>query len=510
VTTHAPPPGPDGTRLLRRRTPRQWRAARSRRSIRPRRTVRLRLTLLYGGLVLASGTGLLVITYLLVAHSLPAALTRHTKGSALVGAAASARAGTSADSGTSARTPTSADTGSSAGTRVPAGNAISVGPVLSAGPGAAAPACAALRPLPVATAAAARCARQLQAYIGRQRAAEMDQLLTQSGIALAITSVVSVGLGWLVAGRVLRPVRTITAAARRISASSLDQRLALAGPDDELKELGDTFDALLSRLEAAFDAQRQFVANASHELRTPLARQRTVLEVALSDPRATADSLRAACLGVLAAGEQQERLIEALLTLARSQRGLDRPQPVELSAVAEAALRSRLAEARHRDLAVSAELGAGPVLGDARLAERLVANLLDNALRHNTPGGWIKMTTGTWAGHTVLTVANTGPVIAPAELSRLAEPFTRLGADRTSRDGLGLGLSIVRAIADAHHARLQAHARPAGGLAIRVRFPPGVAARTQTSREPDHGQSERPPPVAGAAPIASIVPGVRW
>jgi len=491
VTAHAPPPGPDGTR------PRL-------RSIRPRRTVRLRLTLLYGGLVLASGTGLLVITYLLVAHSLPAAVTRHTRGNAPAGSGTSARAGTSAGSGTSARTP------ASAGPRVPAGNAISVGPVLSTGPGAAAPACAALRPLPVATAAAARCARQLQAYIGRQRAAEMDQLLTQSGIALAITSVVSIGLGWLVAGRVLRPVRTITAAARRVSASSLDQRLALAGPDDELKELGDTFDALLSRLEAAFDAQRQFVANASHELRTPLARQRTVLEVALADPRATVDSLRAACLGVLAAGEQQERLIEALLTLARSQRGLDRPQPVELSAVAEAALRSRLAEARHRDLAVSAELGAGPVLGDARLAERLVANLLDNALRHNTPGGWIKMTTGTWAGHTVLTVANTGPVIAPAELSRLAEPFTRLGADRTSRDGLGLGLSIVLAIADAHHARLQAHARPAGGLAIRVRFPPGVAARAQTGREPDHGQSERPPPVAGAAPIASIVPGVRW
>jgi signal transduction histidine kinase len=465
--------------------------------------VRLRLTLLYGGLVLASGTGLLVITYLLVAHSLPAAVTRHAKGSALAGAAVSARAGTSSGSATSARTPTSADTGTSAGARVPAGEAISAGPVLSVGPGAAVPACAAARSLPVASAAAARCARQLQAYIAGQRAAEMDQLLTQSGIALAITSVISVGLGWLVAGRVLRPLRTITAAARRVSASSLDQRLALDGPDDELKELGDTFDALLSRLGAAFGAQRQFVANASHELRTPLARQRTVLEVALADPQATVDSLGAACRRVLAAGDQQERLIEALLTLARSQRGLDRREPVELSTVAGATLRSRLAEARHRGLAVSAELRAGPVLGDARLAERLVANLLDNALRHNTPGGWIRVTTGTWAGHAVLTVANTGPVIAPAEAGRLFEPFTRLGADRTSRDGLGLGLSIVRAIADAHHARLRARSRRAGGLEIQVRFPLGVAARAETGRVLGPGQPERPPPAAGGRAIVS-------
>jgi len=401
----------------------------------PRRTVRLRLTLLYGGLFLISGTGLLIITYVLVAHRFPTIMTVQGKA-------------------------------------VPhAGARIAVGTVTS-GPG-----CAGGQP-PGSPAQLARCARLAQLGAARQQAAVMNQLLTQSGVALAIMSVISIGLGWLVAGRALRPLRTITAAARRISATSLHERLALAGPDDELKELGDTFDGLLGRLEASFGAQRQFVANASHELRTPLARQRTVIEVALADPEPTVASLSEACRRALAAGEQQEQLIEALLTLARSQRGLDRREPLELAAIVETVVRLRLPEAERRGLSVRAELGTGPVLGDARLAERLAANLLDNALRHNVPGGWVRVMTGNRTGHAVLSVTNTGPVIAPAEVGRLLEPFQRLGADRTGRDGLGLGMSIVLAIADAHHARLRARARAAGGLDIQVRFPACPAARS--------------------------------
>jgi signal transduction histidine kinase len=406
----------------------------------PRRTVRLRLTLLYGGLFLISGTGLLVITYVLVAHRFPMVMSVQGK--------AAPRGG----GGVMFRT------------------------AVASSPCAAGPAPA------VSPAQLSRCARQAQADAARQQAAVMNQLLTQSGVALAIMSVISIGLGWLVAGRVLRPLRTITAAARRVSASSLHERLALAGPDDELKELGDTFDGLLGRLEASFGAQRQFVANASHELRTPLARQRTVVEVALADPAPTVASLSDACQRALAAGEQQEQLIEALLTLARSQRGLDRCEPVELAAIVDVVLRSRLPEAERRGLRVHAQLGNGPVRGDARLAERLAANLIDNALRHNVPGGWVRVMTGSRAGHAVLAVANTGPVIAAGEVGRLFEPFQRLGAERTGRDGLGLGLSIVRSIADAHHARLRARPVAAGGLDIQVRFPACFPARPPARR----------------------------
>ena len=392
----------------------------------PRHSVRLRLMLLYGGLILLSGAALLVITYALVAHSnAPDTVTLRGSG-----------AGGSAEGGT-----------------------ISVSTCLPS-PGSI--------PTP---AQVSECASYLRTEGAQQRAGELNQLLTKSGIALAIMTVASIGLGWLVAGRALRPVRTITAATRRISASSLHERLALAGPDDELKELGDTFDGLLGRLEGAFGAQRQFVANASHELRTPLARQRTLVEVALADPEASVGSLRSVCERVLAAGEQQERLIEALLTLARSQRGLSWTEPIDLAVSAGEVVRSREAEARHRELTIRASLDAAPAQGDGRLAERLVANLLENALRYNQPGGWVQVTTGTQQGHAVLAVANSGPVIPATEVGRLFQPFQQLGTDRTGRDSPGLGLSIVVAIAEAHNARLRAYARPDGGLEVRVRFP---------------------------------------
>lgn len=320
----------------------------------------------------------------------------------------------------------------------------------------------------------------------------LHQLLTQSGIALVIMAIASIGLGWLVAGRVLRPLRTITTSVRQISASNLHQRLALPGPDDEMKELGDTFDGLLVRLERAFDAQRRFVANASHELRTPLARQRTMLEVAVDDPEPTIPSLQTACQRALVAGEQQESLIEALLTLARSQRGLDHAEAIDLATIASEVVRSRRPEALRRELSINAVLDPAPALGDGRLSERLTANLLDNALRHNVTGGRVQITTGTLAGQTVLTIANTGPAIPSAEITRLFQPFQRLGIDRTgSSDGTGLGLSIVAAIVEAHDARLRARALPGGGLEIEVYFPDSSAQPRKATGRPGSTPSPR-------------------
>jgi len=271
---------------------------------------------------------------------------------------------------------------------------------------------------------------------------------------------------------VLRPLRTITSAARDISATNLHQRLALGGPDDEFKELGDTFDGLLGRLEQSFQSQRQFVANASHELRTPLARLKTLAQVALSDPDASVESLRAAHERVLAAEQQLEGLIGALLNLAGSERALDRREPVDLTAVTQEVLAGRRPEIEHRDLQLNATFGPAAVDGNPQLVERLVANLIDNAIAHNLAGGRIDVATATEAGQAVLSVANGGPVIGPEELDRLQQPFQRLGAARTSHgDGHGLGLSIVHAIATAHGASFTVHPQPAGGLHVTVRFP---------------------------------------
>jgi signal transduction histidine kinase len=317
----------------------------------------------------------------------------------------------------------------------------------------------------------------VQVQAGQQRSVALEDLLVQSGIALAVMTVLSIGLGWVVAGRVLRPLRTITAAAQHTSASNLHERLAMTGPDDELKELADTFDAFLARLEGAFDAQRQFVANASHELRTPLARQRTLIEVALADPQRSTASLQAACGRALAASEQQERLIDALLTLAHTQRGLRARVPIDVGAITRDVLEARRDDASRSGLTVRADLGAAPSAGDPRLAERLAANLVGNAIRHNTPGGWVSASTGLRAGRAVLTVANSGPVIPPAQVGRLFEPFQRLGEDRVGGEGgSGLGLSIVKAVAAAHDAWVHARALPGGGLEVGVHFPAGPAA----------------------------------
>jgi signal transduction histidine kinase len=443
---------------------------RSRRRWVPRWTLRLRLTLLYGTLFLLTGAVLLGITYGLVAQSTSGTVAIAGDGSLLTFAAPGA-----------ARLvlpgPPQAQVANGPGFvhgGQAANGALSVqlrqytGKLVSV-------AQAAIRGLSSAGQVKLRTlAARANAQLFSQRGAQLDALLTKSGVALGIMAFVSVGLGWMMAGRALRPVRTMNARARGISERNLHERLALAGPEDELKELGDTFDGLLSRLQGAFESQRRFVSNASHELRTPITVQRTLVEVALSDPDATVESLRATCERVIVAGEQQERLIEALLTLARSQRGLDRREPLELGEVVGEVLEGFAP----RDVRIRAALEEAHTAGDPALVERLVANLVQNALHYNRPHGSVGVWTGFRNGSAALEVTNTGPAVAPDEVEQLFEPFRRhragltfSAADSGGHDGLGLGLSIVKAIADAHGAVVTAIPRTEGGLRVRVSFP---------------------------------------
>jgi signal transduction histidine kinase len=305
-----------------------------------------------------------------------------------------------------------------------------------------------------------------------QQSADLHQLLIQSGIALAIMAVVSIALGWLVAGRVLQPLRSMTATARRISERSLHERLALEGPDDELKDLGNTIDELLARLEAAFESQRRFIANASHELRTPLMLTQTMLQVALVDPNLTLDSLRSTCQDVIATGKDQGLLIDALLTLARSQRGLEHRHPVDLATVVADVLDTVEATATANELTIDTTIQPALVDGDEQLIRTLVTNLVSNATRYNSPGGSIQILTTTQAGQSLLKVANTGTAVRADQVDRLLQPFQRLNDHRSGgRDSLGLGLSIVAAIATAHGASLSIHPRRTGGLTVDVAFP---------------------------------------
>jgi signal transduction histidine kinase len=314
-----------------------------------------------------------------------------------------------------------------------------------------------------------------QAFAAGARAGSSDQrqrtlgsLLDASLIGLGVATLVSAGLGWLVSGRVLRPVRSITDTARRASELQLGQRLALAGPDDELKELADTFDLMLERLDAAFASQKRFVANAAHELRTPLTAMRTAIEVTLSKPQRTPEQLEAMALRVKGSIERAQATIEALLTLASTE--LDRAvyENVDLATAAEDALDAAAGAIAGMGLNVEAGLEPARTRGDRVLIERMVANLVENAVRHNRPGGWVGVRTTRRGDSAVFEIANTGLIVREEQIPALFEPFGRAEQRLNPADGVGLGLSIASAIAQAHDATITARVRAGGGLEVSV------------------------------------------
>jgi len=309
-------------------------------------------------------------------------------------------------------------------------------------------------------------------------AIELHQLLVQSGIALAIMTVVSTALGWIVAGRVLAPVRKMTEATRRISDENLHERLAMSGPRDELTELAATIDELLDRLEVAFDAQRRFVANASHELRTPLAMMRTSLDVAIAKPTPIPAEV-SALDGKLREGlDQADRLLESFLILARAQHGApDDDASVSLAELVEAALRDRRVVIAEKGIDVHVSLAAAMIAGSGTLLSRMVENVIDNAVLHNEPSGFIVVESEVDGGVVRLCVENGGRRLDDGGVEQLGRPFQRLGAERTgSSDGVGLGLSIVAAVAAAHGGGLELRARSAGGLRVEITLPLAVPA----------------------------------
>ena len=315
----------------------------------------------------------------------------------------------------------------------------------------------------------------LEAFQAELRQQALSTLFRQGLLALVVLGALGVAVAYALAGRVLTPLQAITSAAQRLSAEGLDARIALVGPRDELKELADTFDAMLGRLQSAFEAQRRFVADASHELRTPLAVMRTEVEVALADPDATVLDLRAAATVVRDATERADRLVDSLLLLARSDRlsvdGLPLRERVELPAICAEALAAVAGEVQTRGLTVVSSCAPAAVLGDRGLLERLAGNLVENAVRHNVQGGWVRIDTGLVDGRARLQVANAGAEIPAEQVPGLFEPFRRLGAVRTARRGAGLGLSIVRAVATVHGGTVTALARDGGGLVVTVDLP---------------------------------------
>jgi len=410
----------------------------------PRPTIRLRLTAWYAGIFLLLGAGLLLVSYAVVRDNFDRAQTqRHVEvESTLRGQQAR-------------KTP-----------RV----RVRVSPGL---------------PEPTSPAVQQLSARERLAYarardvlLAADRRADEDAkrrvLLWFLGALFAVV-VLSVGAGWLVAGRVLRPVAQITATARRISDRTLDERIALDGPRDELRELADTFDSMLERLDGAFATQRRFVADASHELRTPLTIVRTEIDVTLADPDVGTAELREMALVVRGANERMERLIDALLALATSGAGaLDRGH-VDLARTVRAALARDAAVPS--DLRVDAELEPAPVDGDQVLLERLAANLVENAVRYNAPNGWIRVRSRVAPGgrESELVVANSGPRVSSEQAATIFEPFRRLERSRSrATGGFGLGLAVVRAVAEAHGGSVRAEPLPEGGLAVAVCLPRGA------------------------------------
>lgn len=411
-----------------------------------RLTIRARLTLVHGGLLLLAGVVLLAVTYVLVDQRM----------------------------------------------REPLTGVIAKADVVQAAPFGKVPAPGAMEQVRILV-------REAQDEAKRNA---LESLLTQGGVALLLISVVALGFGWLIAGRALQPLHQITGTARRIAAADaggrgLHERIALRGPRDEVKELADTFDLMLERLDRSFDGQRRFVANASHELRTPLALNRSLLEVAMSRPGASAE-LRQLGETLMAVNERHERLIDGLLTLADSEQQVVDRTPVDLAEIAGHLLDQ---VAGTPELTVRRRLAPAATAGDPVLLERLTQNLVENAVRHNLPaGGEIDVSTGTADGRATLVVVNTGPVVPSYEIETIFQPFRRLHHDRVAaarpdpersgaRDragagrGFGLGLSIVRAVAQAHGGGVHAHPRDGGGLVVTVTLPsPGVAVPAQPAR----------------------------
>ncbi|APS18687.1 sensor histidine kinase [Streptomyces parvus] len=385
-----------------------------------RPTIRIRLTLLYGGMFLIAGIVLLSIIYMLAAQALhvgtelPFKLLPDSKIQLTNNACPALTPGLSADEANAA----------------------------------------------------------LKACNEEQRQQSLDTLLNRSLLALLGLSVIAFAFGYAMAGRVLSPLGRITRTARRVAGTDLTRRIELDGPDDELKELADTFDDMLDRLERAFTAQQRFVGNASHELRTPLAINRTLLEVHLSDPGAPPE-LHQLGKTLLATNERSEQLVEGLLLLARSDNQIVERKPVDLAEVAERAIDQTRAEALARKVDIRGERESATVQGNGVLLERIALNLVQNAVRYNVAeDGWVEVTTEVRDGQALLVVSNTGPVVPAYEIDNLFEPFRRLRTERTGSDkGVGLGLSIARSVARAHGGRIIAEPREGGGLVMRVTLP---------------------------------------
>ena len=460
----------------------------------PRRTVRLRLTLIYGGLFLLTGVALLGITYFLVKHDIGNNFVATTKNgaTAIITRNPGVPIGVATISnGSGQRIPETSNSATVERSGIVRGSGGATSAVRSGGIAVRVPVPGVINGKPPT---AKQAQEQLDILLSQARAeqnAELHQLLLDSGIALLVMVVISVLLGWLVAGRVLRPLRVVTSKAQAISSRNLHERIGLLGPEDEMKSLGDTFDALLERLERSFDTQRQFVANASHELRTPLARQRALLEVASADPQADSQSLRDASARAVEAIEEQERLIDALLTLASSERGLEERRPFDLATIVRSVVEPRAPEAALRGMRIDTHLASAPTSGNERLARRLVANLVDNALSYNIEDGWVSLSTVRNGGEAVLRVSNSGPAIPDADVERLFKPFERMTRDRTAREGHGLGLAIVKAVIEAHDGTVTAVASPEGGLDVEVRFPGASSTEAPSSNRSDHALRRR-------------------
>jgi signal transduction histidine kinase len=404
--------------------------------------VRTRLTLLYAALFFAAGLALLAITYGILASSLPAS------------------------------PPASLTTSSQESNLLH--QACKTAGYVSKGKGQ--PPVAIPQDLTQCKQAKAAIYAGTAAGMQAQRQQALSNLLRSALIGLGLITVASGGLGWFMSGRMLRPVRVITETARRASEQHLGERLALTGARDELKELADTFDDMLERLDAAFATQRRFVANASHELRTPLTVMRTAIDVTLAGPSPTARQLTDMAARVRRSIDRADTMVEALLTLAVSDQGKLSTEFADLATWAEDAVDAAAPEIERLGLNVDAKLGPAETTGDPQLLERMITNLVDNAVRHNEPGGWIRLRTGSKNAAVYLEIANSGPFVPDDAVPSLLEPFRRMEPRTGVRDGVGLGLSIARSVVTAHRGTVTARSRPVGGLDISVVIPRNLAA----------------------------------